>query len=92
MIAFDQAFFAWRVWVLSRNLIIPIIAWSGAFIGLVMSVTITILMAEAGTLPEFNAKWGWTATFTPAVHSVVDLLNTGALLTTLASRRSQFTG
>lgn len=77
---------------MSRSLIIPIIAWSGAFVGFVMSVTITVVMAKSGTLPEYDSKYGWTATFTPAVHSVVDLLNTSALLWTLASRKSQFTG
>ena len=81
------------MWILSKNLIIPVIAWAGAALGLVMSVIITVFMAQTGTMSGFNAKYGWTATFTPAVHSVVDLLNTGALLATLAERRkSDFTG
>lgn len=86
---FYQAFFAWRVHVVSRQWIVPVIAWTGSALRLALAVVITYDMSQAGTLAAFDAKHGWIVDFVLGVHASVDLLNTAAMFTTLAARRHE---
>ncbi|KAF8496040.1 hypothetical protein JB92DRAFT_3227748 [Gautieria morchelliformis] len=85
-----QAFFAYRVRVISGRLLIPIISWSLSVLRMGFGVMIGVTAFRSGTLLRFIGQWHWLITTEFTISAVIDVLNTTSICFYLLRRRSQF--
>ncbi|KAH9943604.1 hypothetical protein B0H21DRAFT_709948 [Amylocystis lapponica] len=77
--AITQAFFSWRIYVISGHYPVSIILWAGSTLRVAITLTVSILGFKAKTISDFEARWGWTILLSFSVAMAVDLLNASAL-------------
>ncbi|KAL0959315.1 hypothetical protein HGRIS_014577 [Hohenbuehelia grisea] len=88
--AIVQAYFAWRVHVLSRGWTITVVSWIGSL--LQMGLTLAVAgLASQYSVPEFHEKFAWIVTAALAFNLFVDVVNTTGLCFYLKLERSGFT-
>ncbi|KAJ3781210.1 hypothetical protein GGU10DRAFT_367470 [Lentinula aff. detonsa] len=73
-----QAFFAYRVWVLSQKLYLPVMVWIIAVVQFTGTIAIYVVSAQS-TMAYFAAHDEWIATATLCCNVFVDIVNAGAL-------------
>jgi len=84
-----QAYFAWRVHVLSRGWIITGVSWIGSLCQMSMTLAIAGLASQF-SVPEFNEKFEWLVTTSLVFNLFVDVVNTTGLCVYLKMERSGF--
>ncbi|KAH9943611.1 hypothetical protein B0H21DRAFT_488388 [Amylocystis lapponica] len=77
--AIIQAFFSWRIYVISGHYPVSIISWAGSTFRVAITLTVCILGFKAKTISNYEARWGWTIILSFSVSMAVDLLNASAL-------------
>ncbi|KAH9943618.1 hypothetical protein B0H21DRAFT_488966 [Amylocystis lapponica] len=77
--AIIQAFFSWRIHVISGHYPVSIISWAGSTFRVAITLTICILDFKAKTISDYETRWGWTIPLSFSVAMAVDLLNASAL-------------
>ncbi|KAJ7591793.1 hypothetical protein C8J56DRAFT_1046125 [Mycena floridula] len=87
-----QAFFAWRVRVISGRWLVSVIAWIGALIRAAAAVAISVLLAEEGTLYQFEAKYHYFLVLLLSLSGAIDMLITCSIWYYLHTMRTGFTG
>jgi hypothetical protein len=85
-----QAFFAYRVKVISGRLLIPIISWSLSLLRMCFGIMIGVTAFRSGTLLRFIGQWHWLITTEFSISAAIDVLNTTSICFYLLRRRSQF--
>ncbi|KAH7914161.1 hypothetical protein BJ138DRAFT_1144516 [Hygrophoropsis aurantiaca] len=73
-----QAYFAWRVHVVSQKYFIPVVSWCGSLLQLSAATAITIL-STGTTIVYFDTHYEWLIAVNLALDLFVDLVNTSAL-------------
>lgn len=87
--ALVQAYYAYRIWVLSRWHYISIISWGGSVLEILGSIGITTALQKFGPI-EFTAHWKWIAIATIGLDVFIDTVNTVALSLFLYTHRTGF--
>ncbi|KAJ7108853.1 hypothetical protein C8R43DRAFT_184958 [Mycena crocata] len=82
-----QAFFSFRIYVLSKKLYVPCVCWLLSFLRMVGSVSVFILALEMVSLASYEAQWGWLLTTILAVGAGVDLIIASTLVYLLSKKR-----
>ncbi|KAF8519654.1 hypothetical protein JB92DRAFT_2808449 [Gautieria morchelliformis] len=85
-----QAFFAYRVKVISGRLLIPCISWFLSSLRLCFGIMIGVTAFKSRTLLLFLADWQWLITTEFTICAAIDVLNTASLCFYLLRRRSEF--
>jgi len=85
-----QAFFAYRVKVISGKWAIAIVAWAGSLLRLAFGITSCVASIRAKSLSQFSTDWKWLIIGSTIVEMVVDLWNTAGLCYYLAPKRGDF--
>ena len=86
---FQKAYYAYRIWVLSRWHYISFISWGGSVLEILGSIGITTALQKFGPI-EFTAHWKWIAIATIALDVFIDTVNTTALSFFLYTHRTGF--
>jgi len=84
-----QGFFSFRIYTLSRTLVIPIISWFLSFLRLVVGTAVFITAYRMTALPIFEAQFGWLITTAASVGVGNDLLITVTLVLVLQKQRGE---
>jgi len=74
-----QAFFAWRIHIISQRWYVTGVSWTGSTARVAITLAICILDFRAETISDFEARWGWTIPLSFSVAMSIDLLNSAAL-------------
>jgi len=85
-----QAFFAYRVKVLSGRLLIPVISWGLSLFRATLGTVIGVTIFRSPSLTAYTAKYEWLNITVLAVSTATDVLNTTSLCYCLLKRRSAF--
>ena len=86
---FQKAYYAYRIWVLSRWHYISIISWGGSVLEILGSIGVTTALQKLGPI-ELTAHWKWIAITTIALDVFIDTVNTAALSFFLYTHRTGF--
>ncbi|KAF7350898.1 hypothetical protein MSAN_01651900 [Mycena sanguinolenta] len=81
-----QGFFAYRVYALSKKLVIPMSCWVMCAMRVAMATLISANLLHA-TVVTFEGRWKWALTTLWAVSTVNDLTVTATLVAILVSQR-----
>ncbi|KAJ7691745.1 hypothetical protein B0H17DRAFT_934805, partial [Mycena rosella] len=82
-----QAFFSFRIYMLSTSMYIPCACWTLSFLRMVGSVSVFILALEMTSLASYEARWGWLLTTILAIGAMVDLVIAATLVYLLSKQR-----
>ncbi|KAJ6546339.1 hypothetical protein B0H10DRAFT_1736755, partial [Mycena sp. CBHHK59/15] len=82
-----QAFFSFRIYMLSKSLYIPCICWTLSFLRMVGSVAVFILALQMVSLASYEAQWGWLLNTILAIGAAVDLIIASTLVYLLSKQR-----
>ncbi|OBZ65407.1 hypothetical protein A0H81_14544 [Grifola frondosa] len=85
-----QAFFAYRVYLVSRRPWIPMVSWAGSSLRACLGIAITVLARQSGTLTQYKSKYNWATILTLSTSVFVDVTNTASLCYHLANRKTGF--
>ncbi|KAF8195301.1 hypothetical protein K438DRAFT_1968610 [Mycena galopus ATCC 62051] len=83
-----QGFFAYRIYVFSKSIYMPLLICCLACTQMIGSITITITGCQTPSLPVFLQQWGWLLTTDWSIAAATDVLVTASLLTILVRQRS----
>ncbi|KAJ7617100.1 hypothetical protein FB45DRAFT_933431 [Roridomyces roridus] len=84
-----QSFFAYRIYILSRSLWIPLICWCMSLFRVLPSNIVAFAYAIHEPTDEFQKKWSWLFDATWAVSAANDILIAASLVYILYRERSQ---
>lgn len=73
-----QAWFAYRIYVLSQYLSISIVSWTGSSLQMICLISMYPLTQKV-TLTEFAARYNWLPMTALGLNVLVDFVNTGSL-------------
>ncbi|KAF7360504.1 hypothetical protein MVEN_00781200 [Mycena venus] len=82
-----QAFFAFRIYRLSRSLWIPCVCWTLSFLRMLGSFSVFVFALQMVTLVAYEAQWGWLLSTILAVGATVDLIIASTLVYLLVQQR-----
>ena len=85
-----QMFFAYRVFLLSRNWLIPAIAWLSSSIRFGWAVVCAVYLRKSGSVSQFSVDYGWMLDVLLSLHVAVDTLISGATFATLSEKQPGF--
>ncbi|KAJ7832365.1 hypothetical protein B0H13DRAFT_2370986 [Mycena leptocephala] len=85
---FIQSFFAYRIYTLSRSLIIPCICWALSLFRVIPPNVVMLKFGIHEPLGDFLSSWGWLFDTVWAVSAVNDLFIASTLVVLLYRRRS----
>jgi len=85
-----QAFFAYRVKVLSGRLLIPVISWGLSLFRAALGVVIGVTIFRSRSLIVYTAKYDWLNITVFSVSATIDVLNTTSICYCLFKCRSAF--
>ena len=85
-----QAFFSYRVLVLSQNMWLAIPPWLLCFVRSGTVVAISTTSIQTGDLLEFEEKFTWLVSTSLILSTIVDLWNMAFLCYYLSQRRTTF--
>jgi len=86
--AIIQAFFTYRVKVLSGRLVIPIMIWTLSLSRASLGIMIGVVTLRSKTLTKFIDDYPWLVTTQLVLGAVIDVLNTSSICFYLLRRRS----
>ncbi|KAF8194404.1 hypothetical protein K438DRAFT_1934601 [Mycena galopus ATCC 62051] len=82
-----QGFFAFRVYRLSKKLLVPISCWVMSALRVVMATVICVTLLRATSLVTYEVQWKWALTTLWSVSIVHDLTVTATLVAILMGER-----
>ncbi|KAJ7689492.1 hypothetical protein B0H17DRAFT_1202374 [Mycena rosella] len=82
-----QAFFASRIYGVSKSLYIPCLSWTLSFLRLLGSVAVCAYGFRAKTIPDFENRWTWLLNSLWSVAPANDLLIAARLVQCLYRQR-----
>ncbi|KAJ7200034.1 hypothetical protein GGX14DRAFT_524974, partial [Mycena pura] len=83
-----QAFFSFRIYALSKRLLMPCFTWALSFVRGLAGITIFVARLRAVTLSEYVANWKWLALTTWALSAADDITITTTLVYLLYKQRN----
>ncbi|KAJ7108577.1 hypothetical protein C8R44DRAFT_884641 [Mycena epipterygia] len=84
-----QAFFASRIYGLSKSLYIPCLSWTLSFSRLLGSITVVVYGFRIKTIPAFDMQWAWLLNSLWSVASANDLIIAATLVYWLNRQRPE---
>ncbi|KAF8194381.1 hypothetical protein K438DRAFT_1968996 [Mycena galopus ATCC 62051] len=82
-----QSFFAFRIYWLSKKLLVPIVCWVMSALRAVMASVIAGALLHETSLVKFEVQWKWILTTLWSVNTVNDLTITVTLVAILMGKR-----
>ncbi|KAF8194407.1 hypothetical protein K438DRAFT_2017471 [Mycena galopus ATCC 62051] len=82
-----QSFFAFRIYRLSKKLLVPIVCWAMSALRMVMAAIITEALLHETSITRYKMHWEWALTAVWSVSTVNDLMITGTLVAILIGER-----
>ncbi|KIJ51676.1 hypothetical protein M422DRAFT_157767 [Sphaerobolus stellatus SS14] len=83
-----QAFYGYRILVISKNWVIPIIIWFGGILRIAFAETLAIFPFQTPTITYFSEHYVWLVLVPLGIQVFMDILNAGALCYYLWQGRS----
>ncbi|KAJ7213569.1 hypothetical protein GGX14DRAFT_696843 [Mycena pura] len=84
-----QVFFSYRIYILSKRLIIPCLTWVLSFVRSLCGITTLVAGLKADNLASFLAQWEWLAITTWALSAAEDVTITTSLVYLLYNQRNR---
>ncbi|KAJ6454214.1 hypothetical protein C8R45DRAFT_628757 [Mycena sanguinolenta] len=84
-----QAFFAFRIYVFTKKLHIPLLIWLMAFLPLLGGIVLFALTLTVTSLSNYVANWEWLVTTNWSLSVATDVVITTTLVVVLRRRRSR---
>ncbi|EIN09210.1 hypothetical protein PUNSTDRAFT_68119 [Punctularia strigosozonata HHB-11173 SS5] len=85
-----QSFFAWRIRVVSSQIVIALPGWILSVFRLALAIALTVTSMRVGLLPEFVQQYRWLMNLAIANTMALDAYNAMSLILLLRRRRSRF--
>ncbi|KAF8194394.1 hypothetical protein K438DRAFT_818898 [Mycena galopus ATCC 62051] len=82
-----QSFFAFRIYRLSKKLLVPIVSWAMSALRMVMAAILTGALLHETSMTRYEMHWQWAISAGWSVSTVNDLMITGTLVAILIGER-----